>query len=97
MKKKLLGGAGGMLLGVVGEKILKSDTTKKLVVDTVSGGLKIKENVDRTIEKAKENAEDIVVEAKVKNAEEQKAKEEAEAEAEAEVETIEVLAEEATN
>nr|WP_296154449.1 DUF6110 family protein [uncultured Peptoniphilus sp.] len=97
MKKKLLGVAGGMLLGVVGEKILKSDTTKKLVVDTVSGGLKIKDTVDKTIEKAKENAEDIVVEAKVKNAEEQKAKEEAEAEAEAEVETIEVLAEEATN
>lgn len=57
--------------------------------------MKIKDTVDRTIEKAKENAEDIVVEAKVKNAEEQKAKEEAEAEAE--VETIEVLAEEATN
>ena len=46
----------------------------------------------RPLKKAKENAEDIVVEAKIKNAEEQKAKEEAEAE----VETVEDLAEEAS-
>ena len=92
MNKTLLGIAGGMLLGVIGEKVLKSETTKKAVVGTVSGGLKVKECVDKTIEKAKENAEDIVVEAKIKNAEEQKAKEEAEAE----VETVEDLAEEAS-
>ena len=53
MNKKLLGIAGGMLLGVIGEKVLKSETTKKAVVGTVSGGLKVKECVDKTIEKGK--------------------------------------------
>lgn len=87
MKKRLLGLGAGVLLGVIGEKILKSDVTKKLAVSTVSGGLKIKEGIDKTIEKTKESAEDIVVEAKAKNAEEEKEK------AEAAEETVETLAE----
>lgn len=66
MKKKLISLGAGVVLGVVGDKILKSNAVKNLAVSTVSGGLKVKEGIDKTIEKAKENAEDVVAEAKVK-------------------------------
>lgn len=78
MKKKLISVGAGVVLGVIGDKILKSNAVKNLVVSTVSEGLKVKEGIDKTIEKAKENAEDVVAEAKVKKAEDEKAKREAE-------------------
>ncbi|KXO16800.1 DUF6110 family protein [Peptoniphilus sp. GNH] len=74
MKKRLLGIGAGVVLGFLGEQIIKSNAVKKLAVSTVAGGLKVKEGIDKTIEKVKENAEDIVAEAKVKKAEEAKAK-----------------------
>lgn len=77
MKKKLISVGAGVLLGVVGEKVLKSNLVKNVAVTTVSEGLKVKEGIDKTIEKAKENAEDVVAEAKVKKAEDEKAKREA--------------------
>ncbi|MDY3118438.1 MAG: DUF6110 family protein [Peptoniphilus sp.] len=89
MKKKLMSVGAGVLLGVIGEKIVKSNVVKNLAVSTVSDGLKIKEGIDHTIEKVKESAEDIVAEAKVKKEEDERAKREAE---EAE-ETVEELAE----
>ncbi|ERT56553.1 vacuolar-type H+-ATPase subunit H [Peptoniphilus koenoeneniae] len=87
MKKKLLSMGAGILIGVLGDKILKSNAVKKVAVSTVAGGLKAKESLDKTIEKVKESTEDIVAEAKVKNESEEKAREEKE-------ETIEKLAEE---
>ena len=77
MKKKIISLGAGVLLGVVGEKVLKSNLVKNVAVTTVSEGLKVKEGIDKTIEKAKENAEDVVAEAKVKKAEDEKAKREA--------------------
>lgn len=78
MKKKLISLGAGVLLGVVGEKVLKSNLVKNVAVTTVSEGLKVKEGIDKTIEKAKENAEDVVAEAKIKKAEDERAKREAE-------------------
>ena len=78
MKKKLISLGAGVLLGVVGEKVLKSNLVKNVAVTTVSEGLKVKEGIDKTIEKVKENAEDVVAEAKIKKAEDELAKREAE-------------------
>lgn len=78
MNKKLLSVGAGVLLGVVGDKIMKSNAVKNLAVNTVSEGMKVKECIDKTIEKAKENTEDIVAEAKIKKAEDERAKKEAE-------------------
>lgn len=66
MKKKLISLGAGVLLGVVGEKVLKSNLVKNVAVTTVSEGMKAKEGIDKTIEKVKENAEDVVAEAKIK-------------------------------
>ncbi len=78
MKKKLLSVGAGVLIGVVGDKIVKSNAVRNLAVNTVSEGMKVKESIDKTIEKAKENTEDIVAEAKIKKAEDERAKREAE-------------------
>ena len=78
MKKKLISLGAGVLLGVVGEKVLKSNLVKNVAVTTVSEGMKAKEGIDKTIEKVKENAEDVVAEAKIKKAEDERAKREAE-------------------
>lgn len=78
MKKKLLSVGAGVLIGIVGDKIVKSNAVRNLAVNTVSEGMKVKEGIDKTIEKAKENTEDIVAEAKIKKAEDERAKREAE-------------------
>lgn len=78
MNKKLLSVGAGVLLGVVGDKIVKSNAVRNLAVNTVSEGMKVKEGIDKTIEKAKENTEDIVAEAKIKKAEDERVKREAE-------------------
>ena len=78
MKKKLLSVGAGVLIGIVGDKIVKSNAVRNLTVNTVSEGMKVKEGIDKTIEKAKENTEDIVAEAKIKKAEDERAKREAE-------------------
>lgn len=89
MKKKLISLGAGVVLGIVGEKVLKSNLVKNVAVTTVSEGMKAKEGIDRTIEKVKENAEDVVAEAKIKKAEDERANKEAEETKE----TVEDLAE----
>ncbi|MDO5715480.1 MAG: DUF6110 family protein [Tissierellia bacterium] len=73
MKKRLLHFGLGLIGGAVGGKILSTDKAKELAVDAVAGGLKIKDSIDKTIEKARENTNDIVAEAKVKKEEDEKA------------------------
>nr|WP_072513981.1 DUF6110 family protein [Ndongobacter massiliensis] len=89
MKKKVLFTGLGFLAGILGSKIAKSDMVKKLSVQAVSQGLKAKESVDESIECIKENFDDVVAEAKEKNA-----KEAAEKRAKAIAEDIEASAEE---
>lgn len=72
INKKVLSFGTGILFGVLAEKAIKSKLVKKVAVSTVAGGLKVKESIDKTIEVVKENAEDIVAEAKLKNLVEEK-------------------------
>ena len=73
LEKKALSIGAGLLVGVVGGKILNSKLAKKATVSTVVGGLKVKESIDKTLESIRVSAEDVIAEAK-----EVKAKEEAE-------------------
>lgn len=79
MNKKLFQIGLGVVGGIVGGKILSSQKAKDLAVSTVTEGLKLKESVDKTIEKVRENTNDIVAEAKVKKAEEERKQREEEA------------------
>lgn len=72
MNKKLINLGIGVLTGVLGGKILSSQTVKKIAVSTVAGGLKVKEEIDKTIENVKVSTEDIIAEAKVKKSEDEK-------------------------
>lgn len=72
MKKKLINLAVGVALGVVGDKFLSSKSAKYLAVSAVAGGLKVKENLDKSLENIRENANDILAEAKVKKEEDDK-------------------------
>ena len=72
MNKKLINLGIGVLTGALGGKILSSQTVKKIAVSTVAGGLKVKEEIDKTIENVKVSTEDIIAEAKVKKAEDEK-------------------------
>lgn len=72
MNKKLINLGIGVLTGVLGGKILSSQTVKKIAVSTVAGGLKVKEEIDKTIENVKVSTEDIIAEAKVKKAEDER-------------------------
>ena len=69
MKKKLINLAVGVALGLVGDKFLSSKSAKNLAVSAVAGGLKVKENLDKSLENIRENANDILAEAKVKKEE----------------------------
>lgn len=73
LEKKALSVGAGLLVGLVGGKILNSKLAKKATVNTVVGGLKVKESIDKTLESIRVSAEDVLAEAK-----EVKAKEEAE-------------------
>ena len=73
LEKKALSVGAGLLVGLVGGKVLNSKLAKKATVNTVVGGLKVKESIDKTIESIRVSAEDVLAEAK-----EVKAKEEAE-------------------
>ena len=72
MNKKLINLGIGVLTGVLGGKILSSQTVKKIAVSTVAGSLKVKEEIDKTIENVKVSTEDIIAEAKVKKAEDER-------------------------
>ncbi len=72
LKRRLLNLGVGLVVGAIGGKVLASQTFKKLAVNTVAGGLKIKEEIDKTVENVKVSTEDIIAEAKVKKAEAEK-------------------------
>ncbi|WP_428842295.1 DUF6110 family protein [Peptoniphilus catoniae] len=72
MKRRLLNLGVGFVVGAIGGKVLASQTVKKLAVNTVAGGLKIKDEIDKTVENVKVSTEDIIAEAKVKKAEAEK-------------------------
>jgi hypothetical protein len=62
--------AAGVALGAVGVKAIKSQTAKRLCVQTVSKGLQIKAAGQDIIEQAKSNVDDIVAEASYLNQQE---------------------------
>ena len=72
MKRRLLNLGVGLVVGAIGGKVLASQTVKKLAVNTVAGGLKIKDEIDKTVENVKVSTEDIIAEAKDKKAEAEK-------------------------
>ena len=88
MKKIGLFGAG-VLFGTVGLKILGSKDAQKVYAHTTAAALRAKDSVMKTYTTVKENAEDILADAKAINedraaAEEAQVIEDAEAEAAAE-------------
>ena len=86
MNKRLIKLGLGLVAGALGGKILTSETAKKLAVNTVAGGLKIKEGIDKNLEAVKVSSEDILAEAKVKKAEDEK--KEAERKAQLDIEKV---------
>lgn len=86
MNKRLLNLGVGLVVGALGGKVLASQTAKKIAVSTVAGGLKIKEEIDKTVENVKVSTEDIIAEAKVKKAEDEK--KEAERKAQLDIEKV---------
>lgn len=86
MNKRLINLGLGLVVGALGGKILSSDTAKKIAVNTVAGGLKIKEGIDKNLENVKVTSEDILAEAKIKKAEDEK--KEAERKAQVDIEKV---------
>lgn len=62
--KEIICFAGGILFGTAGIKILSSKDAKKAYVHTVAAGLRMKESVKDTVNNIRENAEDVMAEAK---------------------------------
>ena len=56
--------AGGVLLGTAGLKILGSKDAKKVYTQTTAAALRAKETVLTTVTNIKENADDILADAK---------------------------------
>lgn len=67
--KEIICFAGGILFGTAGIKILSSKDAKKAYVHTVAAGLRMKESVKDTVNSIRENAEDVMAEAKLINEE----------------------------
>ena len=59
--------AGGVLFGTAGLKILGSSDAKKVYTHTTAAVLRAKETVMKTATNVKENADDILADAKVIN------------------------------
>lgn len=74
---KLLSFAGGILFGTAGIKILGSKDAKKVYTNVTAAGLRAKDSVMETVSTVKENAQDILADAKAIN-DERAAAEEAE-------------------
>lgn len=64
MNKNLLTFALGLTTAALGKKVLESKTAKKISVNAVASGIKIKDSFDKTIENIKANTDDIVAEAR---------------------------------
>lgn len=60
--------AGGLLFGTAGIKILGSKDAKKAYAHTTAAVLRMKENVMTTVTNIRENADDILADAKDINA-----------------------------
>ena len=58
---------GGAAAYVAGSKFLKSDAAHDLAVKSLAGGMKLKEDTTCKYETIKEDAKDLLEEAKVKN------------------------------
>ncbi|NMM61905.1 DUF1490 domain-containing protein [Clostridium sp. P21] len=71
-KEKSLIFAGGVLVGTLGLKLLKSKTAKKFYVKTLAGGMKIKNDAQNLCETIREDAEDMCYEASKQASEEEK-------------------------
>lgn len=56
--------AGGVLFGTAGLKVLASKDAKKVYAQTTAAALRAKETVMTTVTNIKENADDILAEAK---------------------------------
>lgn len=89
--------AAGVLFGTAGVKLLSSKDAKKVYTHTTAAALRAKDSVMKTYTAVKENAEDILADAKAINedraaAEEAQVIEDAEAEATAET-AVETAAE----
>lgn len=59
--------AGGVLFGTAGIKILSSKDAKKVYTHTTAAALRAKESVMTTVTKIRENADDILADAKAIN------------------------------
>lgn len=59
--------AGGVLFGTAGIKVLSSKDAKKVYTHTTAAALRAKESVMTTVTKVKENADDILTDAKAIN------------------------------
>lgn len=66
-KTEVLLVAGGAIGSCLVGKILKSKTTRKSFVKVIAKGLEAKDNLEYSITKVKEEAEDIYAEAVIKN------------------------------
>ena len=64
MISELVAFAGGVLFGTAGVKALGSKDAKKAYAHTAAFGLRVKDSVMKTITEVKENANDILAEAK---------------------------------
>lgn len=67
--------AGGVLFGTAGIKILSSRDAKKVYVHTTAAVLRAKESVMKTATTVRENADDILADAKQLNQERAEAEE----------------------
>lgn len=56
--------AGGVVFGTVGLKLLKSKSAKKGYARVLSTSFKVKDEIDSTISKVKQHADDVYAEAK---------------------------------
>ena len=83
--KKLVAFAGGVLFGTAGMKILASRDAKKVYTEATAAVLRAKDCVMETADRVRENADDILADAKESN-EKRAAEAEAEIEDEAEAE-----------
>lgn len=69
-KHEVLLVAGGAVASCVLSKVLKSKSARDTCVKTIAKGLETKDNLEHSITKMKEEAEDLYAEAVIKNAQE---------------------------
>ena len=73
ISKKIVAFAGGVLFGTAGLKVLSSKDAKKVYTHTTAAALRAKECVMTTVTTIRENAGDILADAKQINEERQAA------------------------